>query len=157
MDLVVFHQGLLGRDPNRTPAVFHVSDLHRRLYDAYPAARGFSTPPTEGRHEGRFLATLVLALAQTKPGDDRKVYLFVPRFHEPWARTRIEGVARHTIRCRKKDAVGVRAMQAIFRQLTPCGDFAQVSEPDYWVAFGFSLAGKLPDWIGRRLIEAERE
>ena len=149
-----FHQAFLGHDPEHTPTVFRLTDQHRQLYEAYPQARGFSTPLDAEPSEERVLATLVLSLAQTKPGKDRHVYLLTPRQNEQWLMLQLQGLARYAARKRKGDVKALRWLREAFSQLTLSWLFLQMEEPAHWTAFNLHHeAPYLPDWLRDGLIE----
>jgi hypothetical protein len=155
MDVAVFHQAFLGRDSEHTPAVFRLTDRQRQLYDAFPTARGFSVAIDEEPSGELFLATLVLALAQTKPSKGRRVYLFTPRVNERWIISQTQGLVRYAARTRKGDTKALRWLREAFGQLTISWRFLQMEEPAHWTAFNLHhKAPYLPDWLRDSLIEA---
>lgn len=152
MDLVAFHQNWLGKDSQHTPIQYQVGAKQVELYAAWPQARGIST---KERDPELFVAAFILALAQTKPEDDRRVFLITPRSYIPWVKQQMETVARYMIQCRKKSPEGIDIVKAVCKQIYLCDNpFKLVEPPARWVALGFKIGEVMPQWVSEALIEA---
>lgn len=159
MNLVTLHQGLFGRTPRTTVRALRVTLQQRRLYKAFPNARGFSLTSAQARvwkNEFQLTAALVVALAQARIGEDREVFLFLPEHYREWVMGQIKKRAQYVIACQvaaNNPECGAKLREMI-GQLSIHSGFGEVNEPTYWAAFGFCSEGALPDWIGQRLIKA---
>jgi hypothetical protein len=151
MDLVSFHRGWLGIDPERTPKEFLVSPRQTYLYGAFPKARGFSSAE---RDPDLFLGVLILALAQIAPNSGQPVFLFTPKVHDAWVTEQLRTVARYMIRTRKDTPGGVALVKDVLgRVYLNNRPFQTPVEPARWVAFGLQKKDALPSWIIEGLIE----
>ena len=151
MDLVAFHHRLLGQDSTRTPKAFRIYPQQAQLYTKFPNCRGFSSKDLD---EGLFLAALVLAVAQTDPDTDRRVFLVVPRSHMKWVWAQMEVTLRYMIHCRRRDPLGIAFVKEMSRQIFLCGTPLQMpGEPAWWATFGFHADDLVPDWVRKALIE----
>jgi len=156
MDLIKFHEGLFGQNPKTAEKALRVTPQQRRLYKAFPQARGFSLTLTQTRawkDPERLTATLVLALAQARGYEDREVFFFLPSHYKDWVLSQIKRRAQYALQCRDDlDEKGL--IRKVVGQLSIHSGFGEMEEPEHWAAFGFCSAGDLPDWIKPRLIKA---
>lgn len=154
MDVAIFHQKLLGIDQALTPPEYRLTAQHRRLYTAFAShgARGFSGQLVS---DARFLATLVLALYQTRMPDDQtmhEVTILLPQSHEVFFRVQLETVMRHVFRQRKGQVAGVRILKRSFESLKRTHRLLQINEPERWVILGFEADSLLPTWVQGHLL-----
>jgi len=154
MDLVSFHRGWLGIDPERTPKEFLVSPQQICLYGAFPKARGFSSAEYD---PNLFLGVLILALAQMAPKSGHPVFLFTPKVHAEWVTEQMKTVARYMIRTRKNTPGGVDLVKDVLSRIyLNTRPFQTPVEPARWAAFGLQKKDALPSWITEGLIEVPR-
>lgn len=151
MDLVSFHRNWFGKDPIRTPSSFLVRPEQIELYEAWPKARGLSN---KEKDPSIFVATLVLALLQTRPKSSGKVLLITPPTHRQWVLEQMKSVVRYMVRCRKNNPNGIATVKDVASQIylyhTPSQIF---TEPAKWVSFGFdSLDADVPSWMSNALL-----
>ena len=145
-----FHLDLLGRNAQRTPQEFWLTKTHEELYNAYASGmHGYSGAQLS---EGRFLATLVLALALTEV--IHPVYFAVPKPRVQWTVDQIEKIGRHIFRIRKGDKEGVLVLRQAFQQLRVTSKILELEEPERWVMFGFKNDDILPNWAKNHLLES---
>jgi len=143
------HQGLLGRDPQRTPIGFRVTPRQKQIYSCN--SKGISQKQSDPE---LFLATLVIALAQTDHQKSRQVSLFTPKQMRPWVVQRIQEIFRYAVRCRKGNRDGLQVLKDAFSQISLDHRFIQAQkEPDYWAAFGVERSGLLPPWLSKGLVD----
>jgi hypothetical protein len=147
------HRGLLG-----SVAV----EMHDGLYRAFPAARGYSSRLPD---DILFEAVLILALFQArrvnKEKDRPKVYFLVPAPMESWVTSQLKGDVRRIFKHLKSGGVrpeahvnAVKEVGALFHQIMLGSQaFALPSEPERWVAFGFSKLDPIPDWMRPKLLD----
>ncbi len=159
MDRVKFHLGLFGRTPRTTVRALRVTSQQRRLYKAFPNARGFSLTSAQARvwkNEERLTAALVVALAQAWAGESREVFIYLPEHYREWAMGQIKKRAQYALACQvaANGPESGATLREVIGQLSIHSGFGEVNEPAYWAAFGFCSEGALPDWIGQRLIKA---
>lgn len=148
MDVALFHQALLGIDQIQTDPEFRLTSQHKRLYQGFAShgARGFAGSDVS---EGRFLATLVLALYQTRLPEDKathEVAILMPKTLVPLYRDRLEAVMRYVFRQRKGDRPGARILKQAFGSLKRAHRLLQINEPARWVIVGFEADTFLPSW-----------
>jgi hypothetical protein len=150
--LVAFHKSWLGKTPKHTPKSLWVAPQQIQLYSAFPNARGFSS---KDKDETLFLGTLVLVLAQSRPGSRNRVFLLVPRSHTKWVWAQIESIARYMVRARKDNAEGIELVKDVLGQVFVCETpYNMQDEPARWASFGFCKDDPLlPEWVTSSLIE----
>jgi hypothetical protein len=139
------HRGLLVTDPN---------EVQTSLYGAFPEFRGFS-----GRdlNTDRFLATLVLGMAQTYPFGGtayHPVALLVSKHAEEWAVGQIRQTVQEIIaRLKSEDRVqGIQMVRGALGALMLGCRALQIDEPPRWAAFGFDRADPIPEWMQGSLL-----
>ncbi len=153
MDLISFHRSWLGKDPQHTPAPYLITPRQIKLYESWPQARGTYS---EKGDVDLFVATFILTLAQTKPGDNRKVFFLTPRSHAPWVREQMAILVRYLIRCRRRSPKGIQVVKDVVKQIYLSDKpFKFVDPPEHWVVFGFSAKGVMPPWIAESLVEIQ--
>lgn len=158
MNLVSFHRGWLGIDPERTPKEFQVSPQQAHLYGAFPKARGFFYPDgpriSEAHDRELLLGTLILALAQIRPNSGHPVFLVIPKVHTEWVTDQMKGVVRYILRTRKGTPGGNDLVADLFNRIYLCTNpFLMAAEPARWTAFGIQKSDILPSWLTEGLIE----
>ncbi len=148
----------MGKNPEETDPMFRLTWQHQRLYTGYvtSGARGYSGQMGPAFPVAdRFLATIVLALYQTKlPGEDEmhNVVLLFPKAILMWYRKRLEGTVRYIFRIRKGQRAGCRVLKEAINHLGRNHRLLQIREPDRWVIFGFTAADPLPPWAQGRMV-----
>lgn len=154
VDLVAFHKGWFGKDPEHTPKSLWVLPPQQRLYNAFPEARGFSSSDED---ISLLLGALIVALAQTKPKSTQRVLLLVPKVHTRWVLVQMKAVARYLIRARKHNPESVELVRNVFGQVFLYGTpHKQPDEPARWASFGFRKDDPLiPQWCRDGLLEAD--
>ncbi len=145
MNIVSFHQSLLGGDP--TPEQI-------RLYES--KARGFFNDQED---EPKFIATFVLGLYQTRDWEARafrKVQFAVTRAIDPWAIGRINWIVKvigeKRARLNLPKAGNKMLVEAISNLEIGSRVYTIAQEPPHWVAFGFSKEAEAPAWLKQRLL-----
>ena len=154
MDVALFHQKLLGLNPLLTPSEYRLTSLHQRLYTAFEShgARGFSGRDVS---QAQFLATLVLALYQTRMPDDESTHfvtILLPGSHNQVFGEHLEAFVRYVFRQRKSQVEGVRVLRRAFKSLKQAHKLLQIDEPERWVILGFQADDFLPTWCQGRLV-----
>jgi hypothetical protein len=155
MDLVALHHELFGEDPEHTPEALRVTDLHRKLYHAFPSARGVSF---RGKDYAALPAIIVMAIAQTQIRTSTKdtVLIYTPKLCEKWALNGLEQAARRVMRCKKEGESRGMFVRDMFGRVFVSHRFLGTQEPDGWVAIGLCRDAPLPDWLRNKLIEVPR-
>ncbi len=150
-DLAQFHQNLLGIDPDKTPSEYRLGSVHERLYEEAQKGRHGGLLPYQASLENwdHFLATFVIAYAQTSQGD---VFFAVsPPIHK-WAAKQVQGVARHIFSARKKTPrATLMQLYNGFQLLGMGSNVLKIAEPPRWVAYGFHEKDVLPPWMRGKL------
>lgn len=157
MDYVVFHQKLLGLDPEKTPAEFRVTPAQERLYRAAEKdipRHGFLLPSGKSLESWEhFVATFVLAYAQTEAGP---VAFAVSAATQKWTGEQVRKIARRIFHARAKSSrESVVQLYSYFQQLVIGSAVLQHPEPERWVAYGFHDHDLLPPWMRGRLLSAD--
>lgn len=156
MDLETFHQRLLGKDQEKTPKNFKLSEVHKALYSAVEEnKRGFRLKLNGAKTDPeRFLATFVLAFHMTAFPTPGRVIFIVSRVTERWAVDQIKGIAYYVYRQRKgasKEAIN--AIDDALRNIDIGSRALQFeTEPERWVSYGFNSQDILPPWMRGRLL-----
>lgn len=159
MDYDAFHQNLLGKDPDRTPAEFCITPAQERLYRAAQKEspkRGFllrSDKPLQSWEH--FVATFILAYAQTPSGH---VAFAVSAATQKWANDQVKTIARRIFQARARahaSKESIRQLYSYFHRLSMGSNILQLAEPDRWVAYGFHEHDLLPPWMRGRLLHVE--
>lgn len=157
LDLAVFHQNLLGIDPEKTPPEFRITQSQKRLYTAgqRSSKHGFLFDSNQGLESWEhFLATFILAYGQTPTG----VVAFAVRSGptQKWVNEQIKKTARHIFGSRAKSKrKGIDELYANFQRLAMGSNILQLAEPERWVAYGFNEKDILPPWMRGRLLHSE--
>ena len=136
-----FHWALLGEKPSLE---------HRQLYTAFcgEKKRGFSGEPTEDS----FLATVILALWQTRQG---LVTVVLPKPLERPSLVRLGTVARPMFRRFKGQELTANTLRESFHKLRMTSAVLHIPEPDRWVSIGFSPDDPIPQWLSRGVLNAQ--
>jgi hypothetical protein len=154
IDYLVFHQNLLGIDPDKTPRAFRVTPAQQRLYAAAePPRHGFLLPSSKSLESWEhFLATFVLAYAQTQRG---VVVFAVSAATQRWAGEQVKKIAHHIFGSRAKmPRKSIEELYGYFQNIVIGSNVLQVNEPARWVAYGFNEKDLLPPWMRGRLLSA---
>lgn len=153
MDLVAFHRGWFGKNPDHTPKSFQVTPRQTYLYREYPKVKGYS----DNRQDVElFIGALVIALAQTDPSAEHEhlVYILTPPVLSPWVDSQTIAIARYLIRSRRTSPKGIELVRKVFHQIVPCGFPHKMPEPARWSSFGFLKEDSLiPPWLAAGLAE----
>lgn len=153
IDLAVFHQNLLGLNPELTPPEFRLTKTHERLYTANreSARCGYLLQSTGNRESWEhLLGTFILAYGQTPDG---AVTFAVSPPTQRWADEQLKRIARRIFRSRASASkASLEQLYKLFQRLTMGSSVLQISEPKRWVAYGFTDADILPPWMRNRLL-----
>ncbi len=130
---------------------------HDRLYRAYPASRGYLG---KERDPILFEAVLTLALVQASKAEGEKslhkVYFLVPATTERWVTDEFRASAKRIfahLRDRRQ-AGAIKHIGQLFHQVMLGSQvFALPTEPERWVAFGFSALDPTPEWMRQKLLD----
>lgn len=151
-----FHQNLLGKAQDPTPKAFRLSQVHQDLYAAFQAdKRGYRLLLNNSKEdEARFLATFVMALYLTNFPNEGKVIFVVSRGTEKWAVNQIKAIAHYIYRSRKgAPTSAISAIDEALRRIDLGSRALQIeTEPERWVAYGFTNQDILPPWMRGRLV-----
>lgn len=131
-----------------------MTSQHRLLYTGYERSgyRGYSS---HDRSEARFLATLVLAIYQTKMEGDagmHRVFVFFPSHQVSWYRKQLSEVCRYAASRRRGKRAACKILDASFGSLVGTSRMFQIAEPDRWAIFGFRSDDLIPPWVQGRLL-----
>lgn len=138
-----FHKELVGGDP--TPE-------QQRLYEAFPEFKGYSK---EEHDKYLLVATFILGLHQTK--NSQKVSFFVPRSHDALVIETINELLKEIKQKRAKlPNKGLEGNRQIVKaiQNIEIGSrvFTVKTEPERWIAYGFSITTPAPEWLTTKLL-----
>jgi hypothetical protein len=135
-----------------------VHEAHARLYRAFPSSLGFASKQTDGV---LFQAVLILALSQAgKAGGEKdlhKVYFLTPQnLADGWVLEEFKSSAKRIFDRLKtgRSVEAVKHVGQLFHQVMVGSQiFSLPKEPERWVAFGFSRADPIPDWMREKLLD----
>lgn len=151
-DYTRFHQNLLGIDPEKTPLNFRLSPVHQRIYsEAEKGKHGslFAHQAASLEDWDHFLATFIIAYAQTKDG---QVFFAVSASAQKWALQQVNVVARRIFASRKGSPKPMlHRLYQSFQLLSIGSNILQITEPPRWVAYGFHDKDVLPPWMRGKL------
>lgn len=153
MDLVALHHELFGEDSEDTPEALRVTELHRKLYRAFPSVRGASF---KGEDSEALPAIIVMAIAQLRPDTQDKAYIYTTKLCEEWVLRGLRLAARRAMRCKEKSVDREAFVRDRFGRVLVGHGFLRIAEPGRWVAIGLSLDAPLPPWLKDKLIEVPR-
>lgn len=133
---------------------FLLTSQHRWLYTGFARSglRGYSNNEA---NESRFLATLVLAMFQTKMEGDaemHRVALVIPGNLNRWYAEQVKRIAHHIFAKRKGEPAACRILKASFEHLLKTHQVLQIRQPDRWAIFGFTSHDPLPPWVQGHLL-----
>lgn len=154
IDLVAFHQNLLGITPEKTPTAFRLTKAQERLYKASNGStkHGYLLCSGKGLQSWEhFLATFILAYGQTPEGT---VAFAVSAPTQKWANEQVKTIARHIFSSRSRGKSSIGELFSKFQRLAMGSNVLQLAEPKRWVAYGFTETDVLPPWMRNRLINA---
>ncbi len=131
---------------------------HLRLYESFPAKKGASD---RSRDEETFEATLIMAIVQTYPRNQRPdpftCYLFIPAIEEKWAVNKLGEIAKRmfgVLKAHKKVQVAKHLGRFFHAVLLGSRTLHLDQAPERWVAFGFDRdADPIPDWMRDGLLD----
>ena len=153
IDLSVFHQSLLGLNPEKTPPEFLLTKTHERLYAASRESDrcGYLLHSSGSRESWEhLLGTFILAYGQTPQGN---VIFAVSPPTQRWADDQLKKIVRRIFRSRAGAAKSsLRDLYRNFQKLIMGSNVLQISEPPRWVAYGFTDTDVLPPWMRNRLL-----
>lgn len=140
----VFHQIVLGRDPNADQL---------RLYNKFPNFRGISDAQRDVK-----IAEAVILLGLRSGTVDSTVLVFAPQAMEEWFLQQCDVMATSCFEsCRRYEAQRAKELidgyTRLFQKLKMTSRPLQLSEePAHWVSFGFTREDVLPAWMTPRLL-----
>lgn len=153
IDLAVFHQNLLGLNPEMTPPEFLLTKTHERLYKANrESARCGYLLQSAGSRESweHLLGTFILAYGQTPQGN---VTFAVSPSVQKWTGEQLKRIARRMFSSRASaPKASIDGLFRNFQRLIMGSSVLQITEPPRLVAYGFNDADVLPPWMRNRLL-----
>lgn len=155
--LETFHQKLLGKDLEKTPEGFRLTERHKALYKAFEKGkRGYVLPQKVTTREDfeSFLATFVVAVYQTTLPTPEHVTVAVAKLVDQWALAQIKLIARHIFSLRKgASKADIEVLRSALHRISLGSSVLQIpEEPPRWVAYGYTAQDVLPPWMRGRLV-----